>query len=268
MTEFNKQYVNIIQNALSDHHILNERTGVICHTSYHQQITVDISNGIPLPGFRKTMSHVAAAEVAWALQGTTDPSWLQKYTKVWDPFITEDGQLESSYGFRWHKAFGIDQLDILIAKLANNSSSRQAVLTAWNPRTDLMVKDSAYNVPCPISYIFNIVDGHLYTDVILRSSDLVLGFPIDLVYFCLLNNLIANTLHIRPGQVSFRLSNAHVYDNHLLQIQELIKGEFLHVFLPSTTWTIDDVRNKPDEFVELVKSYAGHPKVVKFDMIK
>jgi thymidylate synthase len=269
MKSFNEQYGEVVQNCLNGDAALNERTGVVCHTALHQQITVDMSESIPLIGFRRTFPYIAAAEVAWALMGTTDPTWLQRHTHVWDAFINDRGELTSSYGYRWMRAFGVDQLDTLIKKLKKNPSSRQTTLMAWNPTVDSTVDDQPLNVPCPIGYVFNILGGRLSCDVFLRSSDIILGFPVDLVYFCLLNNLIANTLKVKTGQVSFRLSNAHIYDNHFERVVELMATDTLELKLPTVTYDIEDVRLDPDGFVEAVKNISPkHPLTVRFDMVK
>ena len=254
INEFNSEYFRIISNALFGQKVFNERTGAGCYTALHQNLTVDISNGIPLVGFRRTWPHVAAAEVMWAMMGTKDLSWLQKHTKVWDVFADENNMLDASYGYRWAHEFGVDQFSETIRKLKETPGTRQAVVMSWNPSTDVVTK--AKNVPCPLGFTFNIVNGTMNLDVYLRSSDLILGFPVDFIYFCILNALVANELDCIPKLVSFRLTNAHVYEIHEDIIRPIVFDErnYRDIYLPKLTQSLSEALEDPDSFVEEIKS--------------
>jgi thymidylate synthase len=57
---------------------------------------------------------------------------------------------------------------------------------------------------------------------ILRSEDMMLGGPFDVLGFALLQCMIAQKLGVRPGIYTHSISNAHVYDNHYEGAKEII----------------------------------------------
>ncbi len=92
-------------------------------------------------------------EGLWMLAGRQDAKFLNRYVRDFgdrfaEPTVMWQNENEriihDAYGHRWRRAFGYDQLDLIVKKLRANPQDRQCVLqmwdaTAWQER-DLVVK--------------------------------------------------------------------------------------------------------------------------------
>jgi thymidylate synthase len=116
---------------------------------------------------------------------------------------------------------GIDQIKYILEELLKGTNSRRAVLSAWNP-TDL--KKMALP-PCHILYIFNKGSKGLSCHLTLRSSDLFLGLPFNIASTALLTQILAHTLHIPANEVSLSLCDAHIYKEHIPQVNRQVNSD-------------------------------------------
>jgi thymidylate synthase len=225
MTTFDTIYQNIIKKIMSEGvEELNERTGHKTKAIPGVTFSLDIEkDGFPVMTLRKNPLKSAIAEQVWFLQGEKDTKFLRKFTKMWDPFMEADGTLSSAYGFRWRHNFGRDQLGKTIELLEKEPSSRHGVIITWDPKDDGYGGTPKKNVPCPFSYVINIIGGRLNMHNIMRSEDMILGAPFDVLGFALLQCMIAERLGVRPGIYTHTISNAHIYDNHYEGAKEIIK---------------------------------------------
>lgn len=200
---------------------LNRRTGVETRAMPGATYWTDLAkDGFPLLAMRE-MKYSFIPEVMWFLSGSNKVDWLSRHTKIWDSFAEQNGAVTSAYGFRWRHHFGVDQIDMALDKLRADPSTRHAVIMMWDPATDLVVKQK--NVPCPYSFTLNIIGGRLHLHLIIRSNDMILGFPTDVAGFALLLSIFAQELKVRPGILTVSISNAHIYENHMYVIEELNK---------------------------------------------
>lgn len=198
---------------------LNRRTGVEVRAMPGVTYWTDLGkDGFPLLALRE-MRFSFVPEIMWFLSGSNSTSWLSRHTKIWDAFAEDNGQVTSAYGFRWRHHFGVDQMELALQKLRADPSSRHAVIMMWDPATDLTVKQK--NVPCPYTFTLNIINGRLHLHLIIRSNDMVLGFPTDVAGFALLTHILAQELNVRPGVLTVSISNAHVYENQMDAVIEM-----------------------------------------------
>lgn len=237
----------------------NKRTNTVIKVAKNPIFfNIDLSNNIlPIAGNRTIWPHIAAAEVAWQTQGTKDPKFILKYApKLWNKFI-EDGELKSAYGYRWHKHFNRDQIELAIKALKNDSTSRQIYISNWDPSSDgLGGPRQPKNIPCPLGFTLNIIDNKLNMSVMLRSSDVYVGLPYDVLAYSLTLDLIAKSLNISKGNISFTLSHAHIYQPHFKVVEENIKGtqtEWKDINIEFKQATYSQVQTYPDVFVKVYK---------------
>lgn len=203
---------------------LNERTGHKTKALPGITFSLDIEkDGFPVLTLRKQPLKSPIAEQLWFIAGEKDTTFLRKFTKIWDPFMESDGTLPFSYGWRWRNHFGRNQLGKTIELLEKEPSSRQGVIITWDPSEDGYGGIPKKNVPCPFAYTINIIGGRLHMHNLVRSNDMILGFPFDVLGFALLQCMIAERLRVRPGIYTHSISNAHVYDNHYKGAREIIK---------------------------------------------
>ena len=148
-----------------------------------------------------------------------------------------------------------------IDTLAENPSDRQIVLTAWNPHEDGLGERQHMNVPCPTQVVLNVVNNRLHATVAMRSSDLFVGLPYDVMVYSMLLVSAASELNLEPGVLGFSLAHAHVYEDHVQYIHHVSWDESWHnPKMP--TWPISGILASPDAYVSEVKKQskaATHP---------
>ena len=239
MTSFDTIYQNIIKRIMEEgEEELNERTGHKTKALAGTTFSIDIEkDGFPVLTLRKQPLKSPIAEQVWFIQGEKDATFLRKFTKIWDAFLETDGTLSSAYGWRWRNHFGRDQLGKAIELLEKEPSSRHGVIVTWDPSDDGHGGTPKKNVPCPYTYTINIIGGRLNMHNIVRSNDMILGFPHDVAGFALLQAILAQKLGVVPGVYSHSISNAHIYDIHYEAAEELIKRRSdhkpVHLHLPN-----------------------------------
>lgn len=226
MTNFDTQFRETIKRIYHEGDtVYSERTGV--HTKAMPGMTFELepAKGFPILTLRKTPIRLFCAEVVWMITGKKHLEFLQQFTKVWDGFAEEDGTVESAYGYRWREHFGRDQLLELIEHLREEPTSRQAVVMMWDPSSDGLKAPKKKNVPCPFTWVANIIAGKLNVHLIIRSNDMMLGNPHDTAGFALLQAMIAQELGVQIGKLTVSISHAHIYENHFEQAEELLGRE-------------------------------------------
>lgn len=267
MTSFDSLYQNLLKNILRNGiREVNRRTGHETAAIPGLTFSLDIEKeGFPLLTLRKIPIRMFVAEQIWFISGSRKPAdFLRSYTKIWDLFTNPGDVVTVAYGYRWRKHFGRDQLGKLIALLQKDPSSRHGVVVTWDPSSDGLGGVARKNVPCPYTFTVNIIGGRLHLHNIVRSNDMILGFPADVAGFALLLCILAQKLGVRPGVYTHTISNAHIYDNHYAAARKLIARKNAHkpimVALPEKTF---ERAEKKDHSLalEIVQNIEGqyHP---------
>ncbi len=202
----------------------SERTGHETKAIPGMHFSMDIEkDGFPLLALRKIPIRVFVAEQIWFLAGSRKPEdFLREYTKIWDDFTNPGDVVTVAYGYRWRKHFGRDQIQLLLDLLTKEPSSRHGVIVTWDPSADGLSLFKKKNVPCPYTFTVNIIGGKLHLHNIVRSNDMILGFPHDVAGFVLLQQMLAQKLGVGVGVYSHSISNAHIYDIHYEAAEEII----------------------------------------------
>jgi len=263
--KFSNDYTSLILNVLDSDIEMNNRTGV--QTKVIDQptvVSINLNDRIlPTVGTRKTFPKSAAAEVAWFIKGDQDISFIKKYAPMWDKFSetipSVNGNFEgvvAAYGHRWRNHFGRDQLKDAIAALKKDPSNRRIYISAWDSSTDGLLDTESKNVPCPVGYTLSIVKGKLNSAIMLRSSDLFVGLPYDIMGHALLMNAISHSLNVELGTLHATLAHPHLYECHFdMALESVIQKPILPAFkMPN--FSIEDIEKNPDLYVETVLSYS------------
>jgi len=259
MTRFDEMYQSMLKRIMEEGvREKNQRTGheTIALPGMHLSIDIE-KEGFPLLTLRKIPVKMFVAEQIWFISGARKPAdFLRDFTKIWDSFTNPADVVTVAYGYRWRKHFGRDQLGLLVDLLKKDPSSRHGVIVTWDPAQDGLGGIKKANVPCPYTFTVNIIDGRLHLHNMVRSNDMVLGFPSDVAGFALLQCILAQKLGVGVGVYSHSISNAHVYDNQLEAVQELLRRTNDHppirVILPKNTYDRSEKKDK-----KLVDEIAG-----------
>lgn len=252
---------NIMKNGIKEY---SERTKLETSALPGVHFSIDPEkDGFPLLTLRKIPFKGIAAEQAWFISGARKPAdYLRQYTKIWDAFTNPGDVVTVAYGYRWRKHFGRDQLKGLVDLLKKEPSSRQAVVVTWDPAHDGLGAAKKANVPCPYTFTVNIIGGKLHLHNMVRSNDMILGFPFDVAGFCLLQYILAQKLGIKVGTYSHSISNAHIYENHYAGAKEILKRKTNHkkikLVLPEKTFERAEKKDEklvPELEEQITKQY-------------
>lgn len=231
MATFDKIYQKMISDIMTKGiPEISKRQNVETKAIPGLTFSIDIEKeGFPLLTLRKIPIKMFTAEQIWFVSGARKPAdFLREFTKVWDSFTNPGDVVTVAYGYRWRKHFGRDQLGKLIKMLKDDPSSRHGVVITWDPAQDGLGGITKKNVPCPYSFTVMIIGGRLHLHNIVRSNDMILGFPHDVAGFALLQCMLAQHLGVKPGIYTHTISNAHIYDNHYDGAKEIMKRSSNH----------------------------------------
>lgn len=155
---------------------------------------------------RKLSKRVAAAEAVQLIGGFADPQLLLSASPTFARYIEPSGTFWGAYGRRI--AHG-RQLPAVVRKLMEDSDTRQAVVTLWDPQHDNNPGHKDY--PCTLALGFSIKRGKLELDVTMRSNDVWRGLPYDLFQFTQLQLTVANVLNLEPSHYRHHTYSLHLY---------------------------------------------------------
>lgn len=143
-----------------------------------------------------------------------------------DEFAKQYGELGDVYGKQWRdwtttQGGTIDQLKEVIHMIKTNPDSRRLIVSAWNPED----VPSMALPPCHTLFQFYVAEGKLSCQLYQRSADTFLGVPFNIAGYALLTHLIAHECGLGVGEFVHTIGDAHIYTNHMDQIQTLLSRE-------------------------------------------
>jgi len=159
----------------------------------------------------------ALAEVVWIMNGRRDLEFLNFWNTKYQDFVGPGPELHGAYGYRLRRHLGWDQLERAYKILGHNPDTRQVVLQIWDSRIDMPKPDGtpvSKDVPCNVISMLKVRDGKLEWSQIIRSNDLFLGLPHNLVQFTSLQEIVAGWLDIECGTYNQISDSMHIYEDN------------------------------------------------------
>lgn len=294
MRPFCEHYEELLRQLLESPAEANARTGTRVRVlPGAASFTLDLSDRVlPTAGLRRVYPRVAAAETAWYVSGEQDATWMRRHAAIWDKFVepltvhpsghprdeppasatlltadTVDGKerslgyrfkgVKAAYGYRWRRHFGRDQLRLAVDALRRDPSDRRVAVSAWDPSEDGLGAPGQLNVPCPAMFTLCVVGGRLNSTMLLRSSDVFVGLPYDVMGHALLMDALAVELGLAVGQATFALAHAHLYDCHwdMATIACTQVPTVPPMVLPG--WSLSAIEDDRDAYVAAVAEASG-----------
>lgn len=215
-----KQYLDLCKHVLENGVKKEDRTGTGTYSTFGYQMRFDLQDGFPLLTTKKLHMRSIIHELLWMLKGDTNIHYLQENgVRIWNEWADENGDLGPVYGHQWRSwtsADGktIDQITDVISQIKTNPDSRRLIVNAWN----VAEIDQMALPPCHCFFQFYVANGKLSCQLYQRSADIFLGVPFNIASYALLTMMIAQVCDLEPGEFVHTLGDAHIYANHIEQI--------------------------------------------------
>jgi thymidylate synthase len=142
---------------------------------------------------------------------------------MWRRTASDDGQVNSNYGWvLWSEANG-SQFDRLTAELRRDYASRRAVCIYTRPsmHKDQKLGGSGQDFMCTNAVHYSINPGTAALDVVvqMRSNDVVFGYRNDYAWQVrardyILADLQGDFPHLKAGEITWQAASLHVYPRH------------------------------------------------------
>lgn len=222
-----KQYQDLLRHILKHGSVKEDRTGTGTISTFGYQMRFNLEDGFPLVTTKKVHLKSIIHELLWFLAGDTNVKYLQENgVRIWNEWADPDGNLGHIYGHQWrswpdYKGGYIDQIAEAVNTIKNNPDSRRIIVSAWNV-ADI---DNMNLPPCHCFFQFYVSRGKLSLQLYQRSADCFLGVPFNIASYALLTMMMAQVCGLQPGDFIHILGDAHIYLNHLTQVEEQLLRE-------------------------------------------
>lgn len=135
--------------------------------------------------------------------------------KIWQQVATEDGRINSNYGWCiFHPDNGF-QYDRVKEELIRNPYSRRAIMIYNRPSMHMDYNaDGMSDFMCTnaVQYLYR--NGKLNAVVQMRSNDVVFGYKNDYAWQKFVLDKLAADLETDPGAIIWNAGSLHVYERH------------------------------------------------------
>ncbi|QOC22349.1 thymidylate synthase [Wenzhouxiangella sp. AB-CW3] len=270
-----KTYLDLLRHIRENGTRKSDRTGTGTLSVFGYQMRFDLSESFPLVTTKKVHLKSIIHELLWFIRGDATIEYLKRNgVTIWDEWADENGSLGPIYGAQWRswptpEGRSIDQLTQVVEQIRSRSDSRRHVVSAWNPADlpdeSMSPQDNARAgrmalAPCHCLFQFHVADGRLSCQLYQRSADCFLGVPFNMASYALLTLMVAQITDLKPGEFIHTFGDAHLYLNHLDQVDEQLSRDPL----PPPTMRLNSERRRLEDFVyedfELV-GYQSHPPI-------
>lgn len=205
-------------------------------------------DGVPLITTKKTHLRIAVAELAWILSGSTcikplhdvgvkiwHKDALQYYNRITGSSINmstfekllDDGTIQGELGKVYgHYVNGITNAELFTAinkllHLLNNKPNSREKLVSMSNHLET-VEDKAISNCHHFFEITNISENMGVLNFYMRSCDVFLGLPYNLIFYYLLADILTELSGFKIVGMMGNLSNAHIYEDHNQAVEELL----------------------------------------------
>ena len=257
-----QQYINLLRHVREKGILRGDRTGTGTLSVFGYQMRFDLNEGFPAVTTKRIHFKSIIHELLWFLAGDTNIKYLNENgVSIWDEWADESGELGPIYGHQWRSwpkpnGCAIDQISHVLEDLKTNPNSRRHLVSAWNVAD---VNEMALP-PCHCLFQFYVADGKLSCQLYQRSCDLFLGVPFNIASYALLLLMVAQVTDLQPGDFIHTLGDAHIYTNHLDQVDLQMSREPLILPEMKINPDVDDLFKFTYNDFELV-GYEAHPNI-------
>lgn len=263
-----KQYLDLLQHVLDEGVHKDDRTGTGTRSIFGHQMRFDLSAGFPLLTTKKVFTRGIFGELLWFIAGSTNIGWLhENKIHIWDEWADANGELGPVYGYQWRswptpEGGHVDQLAAVINSIKANPDSRRHIVSAWNVgqipnRWPCRPATPSSSSTSPRRPKMGDAAGSA------ASSTSVRPLPRGAVQHRVLCGADAHdrpSLRSRRRRLRAHTGDAHIYDNHVDQVNEQLSRETRELpklwlnpeIAEIDKFTLDDIK---------VVDYDPHPAI-------
>jgi len=289
MNHVDQQYLDLLRKIMSEWVEKWDRTGTGTKSMFWHQMRFDLSKWFPILTTKKVFLKWIIYELLWFLVGDTNIKYLvdndvhirdarpyDAYKKNGMPagemdektFITkikQDADFAKQYGDLWpvywyqwrnFNSQNIDQIQKVVDTIKTNPNSRRMLVVTYNP----VQADSMLLPPCHMMFQFYVADGKLSCQMYQRSADVFLGVPFNIASYALLTMMMAQVTWLESGEFIHVLGDAHIYNNHVDQVNEQLSRDARDLPTMTLNPAIDNLFDfRYDDFT--LTWYDPHPAI-------
>lgn len=223
----------------------------------------------------------ALGEIVGFINGARTQSELESYgCSFWKPWTSDTSKAASrglelgdlgpgSYGAAFHDfPDGLDtfnQYDAMIKQIKARPELRTHIITPYIPQ--YLSRAPGYEqkvlvVPCHGLQHYNIDTINKEISLVhwQRSADAPIGLPFNMVHYAALLMMVGQVTGYKPKELVFQISNAHIYNQHIDKVDELLRREpfaFPRLTIDPTVRKLEDFR--VEHFT--IEDYDAHPPI-------
>ena len=241
-----KQYDDLLHQILNDGEWEQNRTGIKTKTIIGGVSRYDIrDNYIPLLTRRRLSFKAIVAELIWYLSGDSNVYNLKKLgAGTWDSWRSEEfeqrnryieGSLGPLYGWNavhWGQNYmggnplpkkyigQCNQIERAIELLKENPDRRDVLILNTNPSNFYRVRLNACHFA--VSFYGNSEKKTIGCALYMRSSDVPIGLPNNIVFYTLFTHLIGQQVGLTPKELVVFGGNSHIYQNQVEPVKLML----------------------------------------------
>ncbi|RME53912.1 hypothetical protein D6783_00420 [Candidatus Woesearchaeota archaeon] len=200
---------HIIQNGV----VLKDQDGRLCREVLHCVLTIeDVSRGLEEP------MELLARSSKWVYPRKEELAYVMRARK-------EKSAYEYMYGPRIFSFRGqCNQLDEFIIPLLRASpTSRRAVVVLYDPFIDSRIGGGGS--PGLVFLQFRVREGALFLSAVIRSNDMFMGWPANVVQLGMVQEYVAENLGVQRGGITTVSMSAHVYEENVGDVAAVLAGK-------------------------------------------
>lgn len=265
--EFNMEnYKNLLARILAEGKEHTDRTGVGTVRIFGAMLEFDLAEGFPVLTLRKIPWRSAIAEMIGFVNGFNRASQFEELgCKFWRanaeawPGNSDGDHLGRIYGVqarRWIDSEdacleGFDQLGAVLDELQRNPDSRRLLVTHWRPdEFEYMALP-----PCHVQYQF-LADKdakELSLKFDMRSTDMVLGAPNNIIGYAWLLSVVAHGIGYAPRKLIMTMGDCHIYKDHIEGVKTMLERPLVQLPLMKVEKEAWLALAKPEAEIPLVR---------------
>lgn len=204
-----------------------------------------LKNGVPVLTEREIKFwKTPIGELLGFINGAQNQETLEEFgCKWWKAWCTpekcakrglETGELgPGSYGaafaeFPTAEGGSFNQFAEIIKQMKERPELKAHFISPWIPQYTIRNKDFQQKVvvcPCHGWMHFRILENKLHLVMFQRSCDVLIGCPSNWVQYSALLLAMAEVLDLVPGEFVHMISDAHIYENQLPWVEEILARE-------------------------------------------